>query len=57
MSNPLLAAPALQDAAQVPAHEVSLAVTLLFAAFLVGMILCLAFEEKLHAQKSLIVVT
>ena len=55
MTNPLLAAPALQDAAQVPAHEVSLAVTLLFVALLVGMILCLAFEEKLHAQKSLIV--
>ncbi|HAT17115.1 MAG TPA: hypothetical protein DCS76_04945, partial [Gemmatimonadetes bacterium] len=52
---PSLAAPALQGAAQVPAHEVSLAVTLLFAALLVGMILCLAFEEKLHAQKSLIV--
>ncbi len=44
-----------QDAAEVAAPEVSLAVTLLFAAFLVGMILCLAFEEKLHAQKSLIV--
>ena len=55
MTNSLLAAPALQDAAQVPAHEVSLAVTLLFVALLVGMILCLAFEEKLHAQKSLIV--
>jgi Na+/H+ antiporter NhaD/arsenite permease-like protein len=50
-----LAAPALQDAAQAPAPEVSLAVTILFAAFLVGMILCLAFEEKLHAKKSLIV--
>ena len=47
-----LSAP-LQEAA--PAPEVSLAVTLLFAAFLVGMILCLAFEEKLHAKKSLIV--
>ena len=52
---PSLATPALQGAAQVPTHAVSLAVTLLFAALLVGMILCLAFEEKLHAQKSLIV--
>lgn len=32
----------------------SLSVTLLFTALLVGLILCLAFEEKLHAQKSLI---
>ena len=51
----LLATPSLQEAAPVPAPEVSLPVTLFFAAFLVGMILCLAFEEKLHAQKSLIV--
>ena len=55
MTHTSLAALALQDAAQAPAPEVSLAVTLLFAAFLVGMILCLAFEEKLHAKKSLIV--
>ena len=55
MTHTSLAAPALQDAAQAPAPEVSLAVTFLFAAFLVGMILCLAFEEKLHAKKSLIV--
>ena len=55
MTYTLLAAPALQDATQVPVHEVSLGVTLLFAALLVGMILCLAFEEKIHAQKSLIV--
>ena len=52
MIAPLLP-PVPQEAAHVP--EVTLAVTLLFAAFLVGMILCLAFEEKLHAQKSLIV--
>ena len=45
----------VQEATQGPSPEVSLAVTLFFAAFLVGMILCLAFEEKLHAQKSLIV--
>ncbi len=51
----LLATPSLQEAAPVPAPEVSLPVTLFVAAFLVGMILCLAFEEKLHAQKSLIV--
>ena len=55
MTHTSLAALALQDAAQAPAPEVSLAVTFLFAAFLVGMILCLAFEEKLHAKKSLIV--
>ena len=36
-------------------HEVSLGVTLFFAALLVAMILCLAFEEKLHAKKSVIV--
>ncbi|MCA9557709.1 MAG: hypothetical protein H6704_30060 [Myxococcales bacterium] len=35
-------------------HHVSSSVTLLFAALLVGLILCLAFEEKLHAKKSLI---
>ena len=36
-------------------HEVSFAVTIFFAALLVAMILCLAFEEKLHAKKSVIV--
>jgi len=36
-------------------HEVSIGVTLLFAALLVAMILCLALEEKLHAKKSVIV--
>ena len=48
----------LQDAAAGPSPgiaEVSFAVTLFFATLLVGMILCLAFEEKLHAKKSLIV--
>lgn len=35
-------------------HAPSLGVTLLFTAILVGLILCLAFEEKIHAQKSLI---
>ena len=50
-----LLAPVLQEATQGPSPEVSLAVTLFFATLLVGMILCLAFEERLHAQKSLIV--
>ncbi len=36
------------------AHDVPLSVTLLFAALLVGLIVCLALEEKLHAKKSLI---
>lgn len=35
-------------------HEVSLGVTLLFTAILVGLILCLALEEKIHAKKSFI---
>jgi Na+/H+ antiporter NhaD/arsenite permease-like protein len=34
---------------------VSIGVTFFFAALLVSMILCLAFEEKLHAKKSVIV--
>ena len=34
--------------------EVSGGLTLLFAALLVGLVLCLAFEEKLHAKKSVI---
>ena len=37
--------------------EVSLGITLFFAAILVAMITCLALEEKLHAKKSLIVGT
>ena len=36
------------------AAEVSTGTTALFGALLVGLILCLAFEEKLHAQKSVI---
>ena len=36
------------------AAEVSAGTTALFGALLVGLILCLAFEEKLHAQKSVI---
>jgi len=33
---------------------VPMSVTLLFAALLLGLILCLAFEEKIHAKKSII---
>ncbi len=36
-------------------HEVSLGTTLFFTALLVGLISCLALEEKLHAKKSVIV--
>ena len=36
-------------------HEVALGTSIFFAALLVAMILCLAFEEKLHAKKSVIV--
>ncbi len=34
--------------------EISTSVTVLFGCLLVGLVLCLAFEEKLHAKKSLI---
>ena len=54
-SAPLLLAPMAQVATQGPSPGVSLGVTMFFATLLVGMILCLAFEEKLHAKKSLIV--
>jgi len=37
------------------AHEVPLGTTLLFTGVLVGLIACLALEEKLHAKKSVIV--
>jgi Na+/H+ antiporter NhaD/arsenite permease-like protein len=40
---------------QAAGHEVSIGVTLFFAALLVAMILCLAFEEKIRAKKSVIV--
>jgi len=43
------------DAPEGAEHVVPMPVTLLFAAILVAMIACLAFEEKLHAKKSLIV--
>ena len=35
-------------------HEPSMTVTLVFTAILLGMILTLAFEERLHAKKSII---
>jgi Na+/H+ antiporter NhaD/arsenite permease-like protein len=48
--------PALsQEAAGHLQPEVPLGITLLFAGLLVALILSLAFEEKLHAKKSLIV--
>ena len=43
------------QAPEAAAHDVSLGTTLFFAGVLVAMILALAFEEKLHAKKSLIV--
>ena len=38
-------------------HDVSTGVTLLFSAILLGLIACLALEEKIHAKKSVIAVT
>jgi len=38
-------------------HEVPTGVTILFSAILVGLIACLALEEKIHAKKSVIAVT
>lgn len=38
-----------------PHHEVDTGLTLLFAALLVGLVSCLALEEKIHAKKSFIV--
>ncbi len=46
---------AISASAHPGGHEVSIGITLFFAALLVAMILCLAFEEKLHAKKSVIV--
>ena len=46
---------AINASAHPGGHEVSIGITLFFAALLVAMILCLAFEEKLHAKKSVIV--
>ena len=36
-------------------HVVSLGTTIFFALILVGLIVCLALEEKIHAKKSIIV--
>ena len=38
-----------------PSHALPLGVTLFFGALLVGLIACLALEEKIHAKKSVIV--
>jgi len=55
----LASAGAAADTAEHAAHaavdEVGLGTTLFFTALLVSLILCLAFEEKLHAKKSVIV--
>ena len=51
MNRILLATQSIADAGTVP-----LGVTLVFAALLVGLILCLALEEKIHAKKSIIAV-
>ena len=48
---------AVNGSAHSAGHEVPAVVTLFFAGLLVSMILCLAFEEKLHAKKSVIVGT
>jgi len=49
MNNPIVAL------AEHEPHAVSMGVTIFFALILVSMIACLAFEEKLHAKKSIIV--
>jgi len=36
------------------AHAVHWSITTVFALLLVGLILCLALEEKIHAKKSII---
>ena len=46
---------AVNASAHSAGHEVSIGVTLFFSMLLVAMILCLAFEERLHAKKSVIV--
>lgn len=52
MSTPI---PAMAIAAVEGAHDVPLSTTLVFLGLLVGLITCLALEEKLHAKKSVIV--
>ncbi len=51
----LVAEAALAPASAAGHHQVPIGVTLFFAGLLVSMILCLAFEESLHAKKSVIV--
>ncbi|PCJ52011.1 MAG: hypothetical protein COA79_24850 [Planctomycetota bacterium] len=46
---------AIETAQHVSQHEVSSGITYLFTFLLIAMILSLAFEEKIHAKKSLIV--
>lgn len=52
--NPSLPQAALSLLASGGSHPVPLGITLGFSALLLGLILSLAFEEKLHAKKSLI---
>lgn len=51
--NPTILAAAPGAAAATP-HAVPLWVTLIFCGLLLGLVLCLAFEEKIHAKKSVI---
>ncbi len=55
MSNPAEMTAGVSAAVGGGHAEVSLGITLFFAALLIAMIVCLAFEEKLHAKKSVIV--
>ncbi|MGK0361949.1 MAG: Na+/H+ antiporter NhaD/arsenite permease-like protein [Bradymonadia bacterium] len=51
--NPVLASTGAGAAAASP-HAIPLWITLIFAGLLLGLVLCLAFEEKIHAKKSVI---
>ena len=52
---PVIMSPAATEAVNHLAHHPPAAwVTYLFTGLLVGLIFCLAFEEKIHAQKSVI---
>lgn len=46
--------PRLAALLQEPGHDVPTGVTLFFSALLVGLIACLALEEKIHAKKSIV---
>ncbi len=50
----LILATDVEASGESQAHSVSTGTTLLFACLLVGLIACLALEEKLHAKKSVI---